>query len=74
MLFRCNYAFFLPILEYCSSVYGSGAECHLQLLEQKVYSAAMLCPDQSFLSLCLRRNVEDTKKTYTRWTVYVVQG
>ena len=39
MLFRCYFAFVLPILEYCSPVWGSAAECHLQLFERQVYSA-----------------------------------
>ena len=54
---RCYFAFVLPILEYCSPVYGSIAECHLQLLERQVYSVARLCPDQSILSLRHRRRV-----------------
>ena len=37
MLLRCYYAFILTILEYCSRVWGSAAECHLQLLESQVY-------------------------------------
>ena len=49
-LFRCYFPFDLPILEYCLSVWGSAAECHLQLFERQVYSVARLCPDQSFLS------------------------
>ena len=57
MLLRCNYAFVLPILENCSLVWRSAAECHLQLLERQVYSVAKLCPDQTFLSLCHRRHV-----------------
>ena len=40
VLLRCYYAFGLPILEYCSSVWLSAAECHLQLLERQVYSVA----------------------------------
>ena len=32
VLLRCNYAFVLPILEYCSPVWRSAAECHLELL------------------------------------------
>ena len=51
------YAFVLPILEYCSLVWGSGAECHLQLLERQVYSVARLGPDEAFLSLCHRHHV-----------------
>ena len=51
---RCYFAFALSILEYCSPMWGSAAEYHLQLLERQVYSVARLCPDQSFLSLCHR--------------------
>ena len=40
VLIRCYYAFVFPILEYCSPVWGSAAECHLQLLERQVYSVA----------------------------------
>ena len=57
VLLRCYYAFVLPILEYCSHVWGSAAECHLQLLKRQVYSVARLCPDQTFLSLCHRYHV-----------------
>ena len=54
----CSYfAFVLPILEYCSPVWGSAAECHFQILERQVYLVARLCPDQSFLTLCHRHNV-----------------
>ena len=52
MLRRCYFEFVL--LESCSSVWGSGAECHLQLPERQVYSVARLCLDHSFL-LCHRR-------------------
>ena len=37
VLLRCYYASVLPILEYCSQVWGSAAECRLQLLECQVY-------------------------------------
>ena len=57
VLLRCYYAFIFPILEYCSAVWGSAAECHLQLLERQVYSVARLCPDQTSLSLCHRCRV-----------------
>ena len=30
VLFRCYYALVLPIVEYCSPVWGSAAECHRQ--------------------------------------------
>ena len=45
VLLHCYFAFVLQILEYCSPVWGSDAECHLQLLERQVYSVAKLCPD-----------------------------
>ena len=57
VLLRCYFAFVLAILEYCYPVWGSAAECHLQLLKHQVYSVARLCPDQSFLSLCHRHRV-----------------
>ena len=57
MSLHCYFAFVLPILEYCSLMWGSAAECHLQLLELQVYSVARLCLDQSFLSSCHRRRV-----------------
>ena len=49
VLLRCYYAFVLPILEYCSPVWESAAESHLQLLERQVYSVVRLCPHQTFL-------------------------
>ena len=64
VLLRCYFAFILPILEYCSPVWGSVAECHLQLLERQVYSVTGLCPDQSFLSLCHRRRVAGLSMLY----------
>ena len=57
VLLRYFYAFVLPILEYCFPVWGSAAECHLQLLDRLVYSVARLCHDQTFLSLCHRRRI-----------------
>ena len=38
VLLCCYFAFVLPILEYCSPVWGSVAECHLVLLERKALS------------------------------------
>ena len=38
-------------------MWGSAAECHLQLLERQVYSVARLCPDQTLFSLCHRGHV-----------------
>ena len=57
VLLRRYYAFVLPILNYCSPVWGSAAECQLQLLERLVYSVARLCADHCFLSLCHRHHV-----------------
>ena len=57
MLLCCYYAFGLQILEYCSPVWGSDTECHLQLLERQMYSVARFCPDLTFLSLYHRRHV-----------------
>ena len=45
VLLRCYFVFVLPILEYCSPVWGSDAEC---LLERQVYSVARLCPYHFF--------------------------
>ena len=39
---RCDDAFVLPILEYFSPVSGSAAECHLQLLERRVFGGHSL--------------------------------
>ena len=64
VILRCYYAFVLPILEYCSPVWGSAAECHLQLLERQVYSVARLCPDQNFLSLSHRCRVAGLSMLY----------
>ena len=64
VLLRCYFALVVPILEYCSPVWGLAAECHLQLLERQVYSVARFCPDQSFLSLCPRRRVAGLSMLY----------
>ena len=58
MLLRCYYAFVHPILEYCSPVWGSAAECHFRQLERQVYWVGRLCPDQTFSSLYHRRHVD----------------
>ena len=41
VLFRCYNAFVIRILEYCSPVWGSAADC--RLLERQVCSVARLC-------------------------------
>ena len=55
VLLRCYFAFVLTILEYCSPVWGSAAECHLQLLERQVYSVTRHCPNETFLLSHRRR-------------------
>ena len=57
VLHSCCYAFVIPIFEYCSPMWWSAAECHLQLLERQVYSVARFRIDQNFLS-CHRRHVD----------------
>ena len=52
-----------PILEYCSSVWGSAAEC-LPLLERQVYLVAGLCPDQSIMLLCRQHHVDGLRMLY----------
>ena len=41
----------LPILEYCSPVWGSAANSHLQLRERQVRAVARRCPDPSLIPL-----------------------
>ena len=57
VLLCCEYAFVLPIHEYCSPVWGTAAECLLQLLERKVHSVVRPCHVQTLLLLCHRRRV-----------------
>ena len=64
VLLRCYFAFVLPILVYCSPVWGSTAEFHIQLLERQVHSVARLCFYQSFFSLCYRRRVAGLSMLY----------
>ena len=40
VLLRCYYAFILPILEYCSPVWGSAASSHLQLLDRQIHAVS----------------------------------
>ena len=61
VLLRCYYAFVLLIYEYCSPVWGSAAEYHLQLLERQVYSVAR---HQGLLSLCHRHHVAALRMLY----------
>ena len=64
VLLLCYLAFVLPFLKYCSLVWGSAAECPLQLLERQVYLVAWLCPDPRFLSLCQRHRINGLSMWY----------
>ena len=55
VLLRCYYAFILPILEYCSPVWGSSASSHIRLLDRQIHAVSRLCPDQILKSLNHRR-------------------
>ena len=57
VLLRCYYAFILPILEYCSPVWGSTASSHLRLLDRQIHAVSRLCPDQILKPLNHRRCV-----------------
>ena len=61
VLLRCYFPFVIQILECCSLVWGSAAECHL---ESQVYSVVRLCLDKSFLSLCHLRRVAGLSMLY----------
>ena len=45
-LLHCYYAFILPILEYCSPVWGSAASSHFRLLDRQIHAVSRLFPDQ----------------------------
>ena len=51
VLLRCYFAFVLPIIEYCSPVWGQLLNVAFCFFERRVYTVARLCPDQGFLSL-----------------------
>ena len=58
VLLRCYYAFILPILEYCSPVWGSAANSHLRLLDHQIHAVSSgLGPDQILKPLNHRRCV-----------------
>ena len=72
VLLRCYYAFILPILEYCSPVWGSAAEYHLQLLERQVCSVARLCSDHSFSFLvhCVIQGKFELEPFFVQWASF----
>jgi hypothetical protein len=55
----CFFAFVLPILEYCSPVWGSAAISHLILLDEVVGSVARMCGLVGLFDLGHRRKVAD---------------
>ena len=57
VLLRCYHAFILPILEYCSPVWGSAASSHLRLFDRQIHAVSRLCPDQILKPLNYRRSV-----------------
>ena len=63
VLLRCYYVFILPILEYCSHVWGSAASSHLRRLDRQIHAVSRLCPYHILKPLLLRC-----------WDVYVVQN
>ena len=72
VLLRCDYAYVLPILEYCSHILGSAADCHL-LTEgiadsaadcHQVHSLAGLCPDQILALSDHRRRVAGLRTSH----------
>ena len=52
-----HYAFVLPILEYCSPVWGLLLNVIFSFLRARCIRWPGFCPDQTFLSLCHRRHV-----------------
>ena len=48
VLLRCYYAFILPILENCSSVWGSAPECHFQHLTTPSLFGGQTLPRSEF--------------------------
>ena len=42
MLLQCFRSFVLPLLEYCSPVWGSSAECNVRLLDRVVKLAPIM--------------------------------
>ena len=42
---KCFFTFLLPIFEYCSPVWGSAADCHLNVLERVLRQIMILIPD-----------------------------
>ena len=59
LLLRYFRSFVLPVLEYCSSVWCSGADSHLKLLDRVVRSAGFLAGGVLRWILAHRRSVTE---------------
>ena len=68
LLRRCFFCFVLPILEYCSAVWGSVAPCHLKLLDRVVRGASFICGDGDLCDLYHRRDVAALCMLYKIWS------
>ncbi len=68
LLVRCFKCFVLPILEYCSPVWGSAASCHLMLLDRVVRCAEFIAGGGSICDLEHRRSVSALCMFYKIWS------
>ena len=57
LVVRCFWSFLLPVLEYCSPVWGSASVTHLRLLDRVVHGAAGLSEGGVVCDLHHRRSV-----------------
>ena len=57
LLRRCFWGFVLPVLEYCSAVWGSAANTHLELLYHSVSGAWFLTGGVFEYDIAHRRSV-----------------
>ena len=57
LLLQCFKSFVLPILEYCSPVWSSAADCHLKLLDRVVCNANFLSGGSLDCNLSHRRSI-----------------
>ena len=58
LLGRCFQGFVLPVLEYCSAVWGSAADTHLKLLDRAVSGARFLTGGVFECDIAHRRSVD----------------
>ena len=56
-VWRCFWSYLLPLVKYCSPVWGSAAESHLRLLDRVVRSAYILSGGRVSCHLSHRRDV-----------------